>query len=949
VEAHDRSPVGDDVAPKPSPGRAGPRSDLPDSGLVALLFTDIEGSTRLVSALGDERWAGLLADHRALIVEALGREQPAGARWGVVGSEGDSLFAAFASPLGAVRGAANAQRALAAHAWPSGAEIRVRMGIHAGEIVRVGDDYVGYEVHKAARVMSAAHGGQIVLSRTLRALMPDAALAPMELRSLGVHSLKDVPEREELFQLVGEDLSTEFPPLRTLDAVPNNLPAQLTTFVGREAEIVAAKRQLLGTRLLTLTGTGGTGKTRLALRVAEEIAHEYRDGAWFVPLAAVTDPALVPSAIVASLGIAEVSGTSAIHRLCEVLVDRRQLIVLDNFEQVQDAAPSVGEIVRAAPGVAIIATSRGPLHVYGERELPIPPLGLPDLARLPSADALLRSEAVALFVDRAQAARPDFALTDQNAAAVAGICARLDGLPLAIELAAARIRVLAPQAILARLENRLELLSSGGRDRPERQQTLRATIAWSYDLLDPGGQRLLARLGIFAGGWELEQAEAICGPATELGVNVLDGLDGLVNQSLVRLDEGPDGEPRFVMLETIRAFALEQLAASGDADEISRRHAMVFLELAERAAPDLTRAQANAALDRLERSTANLRAALGCAVRTNAADVGLRLGWALWRFWQMRGSLDEGRDWLARLVVLPKALEHPSLLARAYEASGSVAYWRGDMEAARIAYETALSLQREVGDELGVADALYNLSFAYVVPKTDMPKGEALLLEALAIYERSGVDSGIAGVHFSLMNIANQAGDDEARRRHFEVALPTFRRLGDSYMVGWSLHLDGIGLIRLGRFDEARAELTEAISLFARARDVSGIALLLDDWADLALAEGRIARSVQLSGAAAAFQATSGADLGSVINKAEGRSLPDAARLDPETLARAWAEGQAMSLDEAVTYALGTDGPVPDTAAGSPLVAGDGPRSRTGDEADVARGSPHGDTSRSSR
>ncbi len=335
------------------------------------------------------------------------------------------------------------------------------------------------------------------------------------------------------------------------------------------------------------------------------------------------------------------------------------------------------------------------------------------------------------------------------------------------------------------------------------------------------------------------------------------------------------------------------------------------MDLAEGAAPELRRAQAKAWLDRLERSTANLRAALGWAIETNAAEGGLRLGFALWRFWQMRGSLDEGRDWLVRLVALPHARDHLSLLARGYEALGSVEYWRGDMEAARVAYETALSLQREVGDEAGIADALYNLSFVFVVPLTDLPRGEKLLLEALAIYERLGIDSGIAGVHFSLMNTAHQRGDDEARRRHFQVAVPTFRRLGDTFMVGWGLHLDSIGLIRFGRFDEARAELIEALSLFVRAGDVSGIALLLDDWADLALAEGLIERSVRLSGAAAAFQATSGADLGSVINKAEGRSLPDAGRLDPETLARAWAEGQAMSLEEAVAYVLGADEPAP--------------------------------------
>ena len=911
MDLDDGAPSADEAAPTPPDVRASLRPDLPDGGLVAMLFTDIEGSTRLVSSLGDDRWAGLLAEHRALVVDALGREQPAGARWGVVGSEGDSLFVAFASPVGAVRGAAAAQRALAAHAWPAGWEVRVRMGLHAGEIVRVGNDYVGFEVHKAARVMSAAHGGQVVLSRTARSLVPEASLGPLRLRSLGVHRLKDVPEAEELFQLEGDGLAADFPLLRTLDALPNNLPLQLTTFVGREAEIDAVKRQLLGTRLLTLTGTGGTGKTRLALRVAEEIAHEYRDGAWFVPLAAVADPGLVPSAIVSSLGIVEVPGTPALTRLRDVLADRRQLIVLDNFEHVQEAAPDVGTILRSAPGIVVIATSRGPLRVDGERELPVPPLGLPDLAHLPPVGDLLRSEAVALFVDRAQAARPDFALTEQNAPAVAGICARLDGLPLAIELAAARIRVLAPQAILARLGNRLDLLSGGGRDRPERQQTLRATIAWSHDLLDPGRQRLLARLGAFAGGWELEQAEAVCGPVADLGVDVLDGLDGLVDQSLVRRDEGPDGEPRFLMLETIREFALEKLAASGEADEIRRRHGAIFGDLAELAAPELTRHQAKAWLDRLDRSTPNFRAAITWSIDTGDAENGLRLGWKLWRFWQMRGSLDEGRDWLVRLVAVAHGREHPSLLARGFEALGSVEYWRGDMEAARVAYEASLALQREVGDEEGIADALYNLSFVYIVPQTDMARGESLLNDALAIYERLGVEAGIAGVHFSLMNNAHHVGDDEGRRRHFEVADRIYRRLGDWFMVGWSLHLDGIGLIRIGDFDHARVELTEAIRLFADAGDMSGMALLLDDCADLALAEGAVERSVRLSGAAAGLQATSGADLGSVINKAEGRRLPDAASLDPETLARAWAEGQAMSIDEAVAYALVAPDPAP--------------------------------------
>jgi len=877
---------------------------LPGSGLVTFLFTDIEGSTRLAQDLGDDRWSAVLAAHRRVILDALAAAQPAGALWGPVGSEGDSLFVVFNSPLGAARGAAAAQRALTRNPWPDGAEVRVRMGLHAGEALRTGNDYVGFEVHKAARVASAGHGGQIVLSRTMRDLVLAARPSDLQTRNLGAHRLKDVPEPEELFQLEADGLGTDFPPLRTLDARPNNLPLQVTTFIGREDEITEARRRLSGTHLLTLTGPGGTGKTRLALRLAEEVVHEFRDGVWFVPLASIGDAGLVPSAIAAALRIAEVPGTPALDRLRDVLADRQQLVVLDNFEQILAAAPAVGELLRAAPGLTVVVTSRALLHLSGERELAVPPLRRPDPKHLPSLAALSQYEAVALFIERAEAVRPGFAVTNENAPAVAEICSRLDGLPLAIELAAARIRVLSPQAILTRLGSTLDLLSGGARDLPERQQTLRAAIAWSYDLLEAPDRRLLSRLSVFVGGCLLEEAEAVCGPTAELGREVFDGLGALLDQSLVQRRDEPDGESRFGMLETIREFGLEQLGAGGEAEVMRQRHAHVFLALALDAEPHLTGKEAKQWLDRLERSMPNLRAALTWCLEQGAAETGLRLGAALWRYWQMRGTLDEGRDWLASLTALPHAVDHPAALALAHEAAGGVAYWRGDMAAAQTSYEAALAIQRTLDDPAGLADALYNLSFVFVVPRTDMARGEALLLEALALYEQVGDETGIANVHFSLTNVAQHRREWAASREHLAVAMPILRRLGNQFMVGWGLHLDAIGRIQTGDLGEARGCLVEATQVFAAARDVSGIALLLDDWAELALAEGDVLRSTRLAGAGAAFQASSGADLGTIINRTQGRPGRDERTYDAAEVEAAWQEGQAMSLDEAVAYAM---------------------------------------------
>ena len=464
------------------------------------------------------------------------------------------------APTAAIAAVAAAQRALAAHVFPDNAVIRVRMGLHTGEASlgseATGADYVGYDVHRAARIASAGHGGQVLLSEPVSLLVRDALPAGVTLRELGEHRFKDLGRPERVLQLVIDGLPADFPPIRSLNAVPNNLPMQVTSFVGREREIAEGVKLFQQARVLTLTGPGGTGKTRLSLQIAAQVAHQFPGGVTFVALAPISDPELVAPAIVEAMHL-EAGSAPPRDRLLQHFRDRQALLVMDNFEQVLAAATLVADLIRACPGLKVIASSRGPLRISGEQEMPVPPLALPDPGA--PAERVSQYEAVRLFIERAVAVKPGFAVTNENAPAVAEICARLDGLPLAIELAAARIKLLPPAAILTRLQSRLGLLQSSARDLPDRQKTLRGAIAWSHDLLDEPGRRLFARLAVFAGGGELDDVEAICG-GDDLGIDVLDGLEALVDQSLVRQEEH-DGEARAIMLETIREFALEQLAA----------------------------------------------------------------------------------------------------------------------------------------------------------------------------------------------------------------------------------------------------------------------------------------------------------------------------------------------------------------------------------------------------
>src|SRR5215211_9308724 len=503
---------------------------------------------------------------------------------------GDAFCVAFPSAPHALEAALAAQRALLSEAREQTGPLRTRMALHTGSAEERAGDYFGAPVNRIARLLSAGHGGQILLSSATKELVRDALPEGASLRDLGERRLKDLFRPERVFQLLSPELPTTFPPLKTLDARTNNLPSQPTPLIGREREL-GGVRELMrteGVRVLTLTGPGGIGKTRLGLQVGAELLDEFEDGVFFVALATITEPALVPSAIAEALGVVEAADQPLEESLKGYLRPKELLLLMDNFEQVLGGAPLVGELLSACPELKVLATSRSVLRVYGEQEYPVPPLELPRPGGgLPAMEALSQYESVRLFIERAKAAKPDFEVTNESAPAVAEICVRLDGLPLAIELAAARIKMLPPRAMLQRLTSRLKLLTGGARDLPERQRTLRATIEWSHALLDEGEQLLFARLAVFSGGRTLEAIEAVCDTRGDLPIGAFEGVSSLLDKSLLRQEEGPEGEPRFVMLETVHEFAREKLGQSAEAEEIKRVHAQYFLTLAEEAYPEL--------------------------------------------------------------------------------------------------------------------------------------------------------------------------------------------------------------------------------------------------------------------------------------------------------------------------------------------------------------------------
>jgi predicted ATPase/class 3 adenylate cyclase len=879
-----------------TPSRATPPLELP-TGTVTFFFSDIEGSTRLLQEFRDAYRS--VQDQQAEIL----RGAIAGAGGTEIRTEGDSFFAAFPTPQQAVHAAVTAQRALARHHWQHGRPLLVRMGLHTGEGVLGGDDYIGIDVNRAARIAAAAWGGQILLSHATSALVEQSLPEKVSIRKLGTHRLKDLDGLQPLFDLVIDGLRADFPPPRTLE-VPSNLPVQLTSFVGRDAEVAQAKVLLGKSRLMTITGPGGTGKTRLALQLAAEVSGEFPDGAFFVDLAPVSEPALVVPAIAAGLGIREDGWEHPVRvSLDNFTRDRRLLLVLDNFEQVLDAAPIVIELLEVAPDLKIVVTSRSSLKLRGEQDLPLAPLHIPDLSAPPTLEELAKNEAVALFVERATSVNPSFTLDQHTAPPTVEIIARVDGLPLAIELAASRAAIVGPGVMVERLDRRLPLLVGGPRDLPDRQRTLRATVGWSYDLLIERHRMLFRRLSAMTGGATVEAAATVCDIEDDSGEEVLEGLLALEACSLVQTQQSPTGL-RFIMLGTIREFGLERLQAEDDRDRIERRHADWCLELAETAEPLLRGPELLHWWEVLQVEHDNLRGALRGAIERGEANVGLRLVGSLWRQWHLGGLLSEGRRWADSVLSLPAAASRTKERSKGLAGLGSLAYWQNDWPVVRRSYEEALAISRELDDPPGIAEGTYNLAFAHGLVEGRV-RARSLFLQSRDLFEQLGNRRGVADSLWGLAMVTRLERDFVGARKFAEESVSRHRGMGD--MVGLIDSLEEVGraAFGMGDLDVARACFLESLAMLGPVGYRTGVAIVLDNLAAQENAWGRPLRAVRLGGAAKALKTSAGGQA-----PPEFLDLPDpreAARatLSEEQIASAWEEGKAMGFDAAVAYAQG--------------------------------------------
>jgi predicted ATPase/class 3 adenylate cyclase len=904
------------------------------TGTVTFLFTDIEGSTKMW-----ERDAATMQAALARHDEILQRAIEANGGY-VFKTVGDAFCAAFVSTTDALDAALQGQRTLLAEGWDEGCVIRARMALHSGEAEERAGDYFGPTLNRVARLLSTGYGGQILVSRAARELAGDRLPPGTSLEDLGEKRLKDLTRPERIFQVLAPELPKDFPALKTLDARRNNLPAQPSALVGREREIseVCGRMREPGIRLLTLTGPGGTGKTRLGLQAAADLLDEHRDGVFFVALADINDTALVPTAMAGPLGVVESAELPLEDVLKEYLGRRELLLVLDNFEQVLDAVPLVGKLLSACPKLKVLATSRATLRLNGEQEYPVPPLTLPDPGRLPPVEMLERYEAVRLFAERARAVKPGFVL-DGDAPAVAEICARLDGLPLAIELAAARTRLLPPKAMLKRLGDRLKFLTGGARDLPGRQQTLRGAIDWSHDLLDEEDRHLFRRMSVFSGGRTLEAMEAICDAEGDL--DVLAAVESLLEKSLLRQEEGSEDEPRFVMLETIHEYAREKLEDSGEAVQTRRLHAEYFLALAEEAEPEFVGPDQIAWMDRIEAEHDNMRAALSWCMERRE-EWALRLAGALEVFWIARCHFSEGRRWSEE--ALTKVEEVSPARAKVLQGSGFMAYREGDYEKARQSLEQSLALCRQSGDMKGEARSLCFLG-EMATDLHDLKRASGLLAQSASISRRLGDEPDLAYTMNNLGALALYRGDLVEANTTLEEAMVLARdaghvmtlalcknNLGVCAMVdrdyetaqalmeevkellwavkdrsSYAILLHNLGLLALLRRDLDRAAdlCAQSIGKAVDLLDRLGVACDLDVLAAVAGEQGDIPRAVRLWGAAEALRDAIGAAqpgdeaalLGPFVEAAK-------IRLEETAWDVAWAEGVAMDQDEAVAYAL---------------------------------------------
>ena len=846
--------------------------ELPQ-GTVTLLFTDVEGSTRLARLLG-VGYDDSLAAHRRLLRDAFL------AHGGVEhDTQGDALFFAFPRAHDAVEGAAAGQRALSAHDWPQGEPVRVRMGVHTGEPeLSVGGYYVGVDLTRGARICAGAHGGQVVLSQATRDLVGDG----FEVRDLGDYRLKGIPRPERLFQLVMPGLGFDFPPLEALRL--GNLPLPRTPLVGRREETQQILDALAGTAVLTLTGPGGIGKTRLAVEVARTVVPAYGDGAFFVGLASFDDPDTVPAVVARTLGLTEEPGEAPADALVRSLRDRELLLVLDNFERLISAAQLVSDLVAACPRVRVLATSRERLHVTAETEYAVP--------------SLVDDDGLELFLTRARAARPVPEPTPAEIEEMRAICRRLDGLPLAIELAAARVRLLPLSEISSRLEQRLAFLTGGPRDAPARQRTLAATIDWSYQLLEPAEQAAMRQLAVFVGGFSLTAAAAVLGD-DETALRLLSSLR---DKSLIVPRRGGNGEARFAMLDTIREYGLERLRAGGEADAAERRLAEYLADVAEQAYDELRGPEQALWLGRLEDDHANFDAALAGARDAGASDLLLRIAGALWRFWFVRGHIREGRRWISEALRSSPSEPTPAL-GRALFGGGALAVAEGDLEQGHALAEERLRVVTALGDDAEIASALSGLANAAA------QRGD--YTEATELLERSAEHATRAQAWLPLASTMNNLGYLLLMQGDFGRAIETcreaarrFDELGMRDEGASAAENVALGCFRLEDDEAALDAVSGSLATYAELGENDGISYCLDVVAAVALRRGDARRAACLVGAAKALRAGTGAGAPPLEQALHDETAAELRGiLDPEELEAALAEGGATDPTRMVAIA----------------------------------------------
>ena len=860
------------------------RRDLP-TGTVTFLRTDVQGSMALARALG-ARWDDLNRRHHALIGRAVAAHGGTTVR-----TEGDALFAVFPEAISAVGSAAEAQRAVAAEPWPDDCTIRVRIGLHTGEAHRSGDDYGGFDVNRAARVAAVGHGGQVILSETTATLVADALPEGTSLRDLGRHVLKDVPRAERLSQLDIVGLRNDFPPLRSSAERLGNLPDRLTSFVGRDQELADLVELAQGARLVTLTGPGGIGKTSLAIEAARVLEPTFRDGAWIVSLAALDSPDEVRAAIAHGIGIFDGPERSAASAVLSFIADRAMVLILDNMEHILAAADEVAAVVHASPASRVIVTSRAPLRITGEHEVGV---------------TSLVEDGPALFTDRARAVHAGWEAAS-DADIVAEICHLLDDLPLGIELAAARVSALSPTVIRDRLAARLPLPGNGLRDAPARQRTLDGAVAWSHDLLAPDRQALLHRLGVFEGGFDLEQVDAVVGLSAP-GGDHLDELFELADHSLIVAAPTTPGRARFRMLRTIQSFALDRLAADGFESEVRRRHAETYLALAVRAGRHLGTSRNSEWLDRVAPERANLRSAIRWTIDAGEGALALRLTGVLWRFWHAFGQVSDGRALAEQALAMPEAPASGSDRAWAMAAAGSLAYWQADPATARLRYQSQIELAEAAGDDACIADAYFNFGHVAFIDGDPVETRMDFIDTAVERYRRLGDERGAARAAWTRGIVAMGHGDTDRATAYLLGDLATFERLDDRQYHAMTAASLAWAAFAGGDVGTASRLAIESLVESHSMRDLGTTTISLHVGILLGALTGRFEEAAEIHGAFDALCERYGVRPPLALSEFVGRQDPfelTRQNLDPRVWADAYERGRRLTLDEAVAKIVG--------------------------------------------